>query len=1106
MRSFKRILLTISILLAVAFQLRASHLMGGEITWTCQGNGQFVFHMKLYRDCNGATGPPSAALDVFNNPSLTTIAMNLVSQTDISPQCNAIGPVITCASITPGPGAVEEFIYQSAAITISGVPPAAGWIFAYQNCCRNGAISNLLNPSAVGFTLRAKMYAYNNTNTNPCFDNSPEFLESPKTIICTGYPFTYNHNAVDIEFDSLAYAWDQPLDSYTNFPPASFNAPVLPFVAGFAYNNPLPGPALNAGNIPAVLNPYTGEVSYTSFTSGNYVTVIRVEAWRCGHKIAEIFREIQVVLLPCGNNTPPSVTPPFQANTVFQDTVYAGALVNFTLSATDFDFLSNGNPQTITINATGQEFGAGFTNAAAGCINPPCATLNAPPPVSGPFNVSTTFNWQTACNHINYTSQCFVQSNTYNFVIRTSDDFCPAPAQTIATISITVLAQPVVASPHVHCVAVAPTGAITLTWEQPIDTAGTFNSYHIFSSTNLAGPFVDVDSIFNYNQLSYTHLAANGNAGPVYYFIKTRSGCGGMTFLNAPDTVSSIYLSVTNNGNVAANLSWNNITSPAPTTQYPWFRIFREYPIGNWVLIDSTQSLNYIDSISACNSQVNYRIEIGDSLGCVSVSNVDGDIFQDVIIPNIPVIDSVSVSATNTALIGWEQSTSPDVIGYVVYQYINGIWTAIDTVWGIGNTSYVNLISNSGVQSESYVVAAFDSCGNISTFSSIQNSLLVTAYLNVCDELTSLTWNTFINMPGGIGGYNVFVSDNGGPFLLTGTTPAGDTNFVYSGLTQFHTYCFYVVAYNTTNTITASSEHTCVFANVPQQPVFNYLRVATVAGSNQVNLKAFVDITADVIRYDVYRADSLLGTYVLIGSTPSNPPNSVVLYTDYTTETNKQSYCYKMIAIDSCGADAMTSNIGRTIYLQAVGNNEITNTLNWNDYELWLGGVLKYNIYRSIDGVPDPTPIATVPFTNAVNNIYTDDVSQYNNYIGKFTYQIEGVEGAGNIYNFSDTTYSNIAEVIQKPLVYVPNAFSPNGNGLNDLFIPSSGFIDVVDYNFAVFNRWGEMIFQTSDATQGWDGRYKNHKCEPDVYVWLLTFKTASGQFIDQKGTVTLLR
>src|SRR4029079_17327132 len=112
-------------------------------------------------------------------------------------------------------------------------------------------------------------------------------------------------------------------------------------------------------------------------------------------------------------------------------------------------------------------------------------------------------------------------------------------------------------------------------------------------------------------------------------------------------------------------------------------------------LIDSTQSLNYVDSISICNSQVNYRIEIGDSLGCISVSNVDGDIFQDPIIPDIPVMDSVSVSASNTALIGWTQSTSPDVVGYVVYQFLNGIWTAIDTVWGGTTTSYENLISNS---------------------------------------------------------------------------------------------------------------------------------------------------------------------------------------------------------------------------------------------------------------------------------------------------------------------------------------------------------------------------------------------------------------------------
>ncbi|MEO5643039.1 MAG: gliding motility-associated C-terminal domain-containing protein [Bacteroidia bacterium] len=1105
MRFLRRILFLL-FTLACFQQARASHLMGGEITWTCQGNGQFVFHMKLYRDCNGSTGPPSAMLDVFNHPSLTQIAMNLISQTDISPTCNIIGPNISCAAANNTPGAVEEFIYQSSAITIAGVPPAAGWIFAYQNCCRNNAITNLANPSVAGFTLRAKMFAYNNMNTSPCYDNSPEFLESPKTITCTGYPFTYNHNAVDREADSIVYAWDEPLDVYTTIPSPIYDAQPIPFVAGFSYTSPLPGPSMNPGNVAAVLNTATGEISYTSFTSGNFVSCIRVEGWRCGQKIAEVYRDIQSVLLPCGNNSPPNVTPPFQSNTIFQDTVYAGALVNFTLSATDFDLLPNGQPQTLTINATGSQFGAGFSSTTTGCLNPPCATLTPPPPVSGVQAVNTDFSWQTACNHVNFASQCFTSSNTYNFVIRTTDDFCPAPAQNIATISITVLGYPVVQSPVIHCVAVASNGAVTLTWEQPLDTAGTFNSYHIYSSTSPNGPFTVVDSIFNYNQLSYTHVGSNGNAGPVYYFIKTRSGCGGMVLLNAQDTVSSIFLNVVNNANVTANLSWNNILIPAPTTQYTWFRIYREYPVGNWVLIDSTQSLSYVDSISICNSLVNYRIEIGDSLGCVSVSNIDGDIFQDQTSPAIPALDSVSVSSVNSAFISWQPSTSPDAIGYVLYQYINGIWTAIDTLFGINNTSYTNPISNSGQQSESYVVASLDSCGNISIFSTVHHTLFARKSYDICDATATLYWNSYINFPGGSGGYEIYVSDNGGPFSLLGTTNANDSDFVHAGLTQFHTYCYYIVAYNTTHTITSRSEVVCVFADVPVQPLYNYLRVATVAGSNTVTLKAFVDAAADVPSYNIYRADSLTAGWVLIGNTLANPPATMVTYVDVTPETDRQSYYYEVVPVDSCGVEAPTFNYGRTIFLQAVSNSEITNTISWNDYEQWLGGVLFYNIYRGIDGITDPVPIASVPFTNAGQNIYVDDVSAYNHFIGRFTYQVEGVEGPGNGFGFADTTYSNIAEVMQRPLVFVPNAFTPNGSGLNDFFMPSTGFVDIVDYDFAVFNRWGEKLYETNDLNGAWDGKYAGHKCEPGVYVWLLTFKTADGQYIDQKGTVTLIR
>ncbi|TND05360.1 MAG: hypothetical protein FD123_3653 [Bacteroidetes bacterium] len=1102
----------VSALFVVAFLLSvnaiASHLMGGEITWTCQGSGQFIFKMKLYRDCNGIPGPASATLNVFNHPTITQIAMNLLSQSDISPVCNGSGPTITCATPNGNPGAVEEFVYESAPTPISGVPPAAGWIFAYTNCCRNASVTNLVNPASLGFTLRAVMYPFSGQNTNPCYDNSPEFLESPKTIICTSYPFTYNHNAVDAELDSLAYSWAEPLDQLTVGNP--FNPPVNPafcgFAAGYSFTSPLPGTTFDPNNVPATINPNTGEISYTSFTPGNFVTVVKVEAWKCGQKVAEIFREIQVVLLACGSNSPPTVTAPFQNQlgqyVLFADTVFAGQLVTFSMQATDFQFLPNGNPQTLTMNATGNQFGTGFTNTSSGCVNPPCATLNPPPPVTAPFGVSTNFSWQTDCNHISYTNGCGIQSNTYNFVIRTQDDYCPAPALNIATISITVLPLPVVTSPEIHCLAVAPNGDVTLTWEQAIDTAGTFNSYHIFSSTSPGGPFTVVDSIFNIATTSYTHVGAGANGGPVYYLLQARSGCNGAMYMPPADTMSTIFLTVANNGNGTAGLTWNNISTPPPVSQFAWFRVWREYPAGNWVLIDSTQALSYTDTISVCNSLVYYRIEIGDSLGCVSVSNVDSKLFIDNIIPVTPAIDTVTVNANNDALLGWSTGISQDVIGYVIYQNINGVWTAIDTVWGFNNTTYTNLISNAGQMSEQYSIVAFDSCGNVSQFSPVHNSMYLTYQLDVCNASVNLAWNSYINMMPGLGGYNIYASLNGGNFILVGSTPANDTTYTEPNLQQFANYCFYIQAYNTTNTQTASSNEICVFANVPQQPVFNYLNVATVGGENVVKIETYVDIAADVIRYDVYRADQLTGPFSLIGNVPA-AGQTIVTYWDYTPQTSQQSYYYKVTAVDSCGNDAMSSNIGRTIFLAAEANQDITNTLSWNDYELWMGQVSSYNIYRQVDGGL-VQQVATIPYSGAGQNVFTDDVSAYIHFLGKFTYYIEAVEGLGNPYAFTDTSYSNVAEVVQEHLLYIPNAFAPKG--INNVFLPSTGFIDISEYKLSIFNRWGEMIFETDDPSLGWNGRYKGELSPKDVYVYLLTIKTSRGQYIDRKGTVTLIR
>lgn len=1096
----------------LAQKANASHLMGGEITWTCQGSGQFVFTLKLYRDCNGVSIGNTQILHVDNHPIIGQIPMALVSQTDISPQCNAAGPVISCAAAQtnpPIPGAVEEFIFQSAPILLNGTPPTQGWVFSFVTCCRNPALTNISNGGAQGMTLRAIMYPYNNNNMNPCYDNSPVFLQRPAAILCAGSPFSFNQNAVDPELDSLAYSWGEPLnDTVANI--SAWNPPVspqfLPYNAGFSSTNPLPGPSLNPNNVPATIDPITGQIDFTSYTTGNFVTCIKVEAWKCGQLVAEIYREMQVVILPCGNNSQPVVPPPLNGGTTYADTVYAGTLVNFALTATDFDLLPNGNPQTVTITATGNQFGTGFTNAFAGCLNPPCATLTPPPPVSSPVTASTVFNWQTSCNHINLANPCYVGSNVYNFVFEAKDDFCPAPASKFVTISITVLSTPPVMSPNVHCLAVAPNGNVTLTWDQPLDTANTFNSYHIFSSSSPNGPFTPVDSVFNYNQLTYTHVGANANAGPVYYTVQTRAGCAGMQFWAPLDTMSTIFLQVVNNNNGTASLNWNNISVPPPGSQSGKFMIYREYPIGTWVLLDSTSQMSYIDSISVCNSQVNYRIEIYDTLGCWSVSNIEGDLFQDPTIPSIPALDSVSVNVNGDAVLGWQPSSTPDVVGYVVYQYINGIWTAVDTLFGINNTAYQNIISNADLQSEYYVIAAFDSCGNISAFSPVHHSLFVTPYVNICNATSYLTWNSYINMVPGVTSYSVYVSQNGGPFTYLGSNPANDTTFEHPGLQQNSAYCYYIVAENTPGAISASSNTVCVFASVPQQPAYQYLRVVTVSNPNEVTLIGYVDNTADIQGYNVLRADTNIGPFNQVGFIPFNQQTTVI-YIDNTARTEQQSYYYQLVAVDSCGHLSISSNVSRTIYCKAKPNTNFSNTVVWNDYETWLGGISHYNIYRFIDGQFDPVPIATVPYTGSGSNVYVDDVSAYSpSATGLFSYVIEAVEGAGNMYLFTDSSFSNIAEAPQLPLVYVPNAFTPNNNGVNDIFIPSTGFIDVQDYDFRIFNRWGEQIFHTRDRYTGWDGKIGNTKCESEVYVWSLTFKTATGQYIDMAGTVTLIR
>ncbi len=120
------------------------------------------------------------------------------------------------------------------------------------------------------------------------------------------------------------------------------------------------------------------------------------------------------------------------------------------------------------------------------------------------------------------------------------------------------------------------------------------------------------------------------------------------------------------------------------------------------------------------------------------------------------------------------------------------------------------------------------------------------------------------------------------------------------------------------------------------------------------------------------------------------------------------------------------------------------------------------------------------------------------------TYRLQQV--VSTAYDCTDTAYALVV-VDPELIVHVPNTFTPDGDGVNDYFIPVIDGFDVRDYLFSIWDRWGECIFRTSDKDHAWDGRLNGELVKNDVYVWQLELRAM--QFATprlMRGHVTVLR
>ena len=127
------------------------------------------------------------------------------------------------------------------------------------------------------------------------------------------------------------------------------------------------------------------------------------------------------------------------------------------------------------------------------------------------------------------------------------------------------------------------------------------------------------------------------------------------------------------------------------------------------------------------------------------------------------------------------------------------------------------------------------------------------------------------------------------------------------------------------------------------------------------------------------------------------------------------------------------------------------------------------------------------------------------NYPSGGNFQVTLITQIPNSIDCVDTLTSQTINVITNPEIYIPNTFTPNGDGYNDIFRVRGPHYAI--FYFAVYNRWGQLVYETEDPTQGWDGMFKGKMADPGVFGYYMKAKCdEQSEEIFKKGNVTLIR
>lgn len=471
-------------------------------------------------------------------------------------------------------------------------------------------------------------------------------------------------------------------------------------------------------------------------------------------------------------------------------------------------------------------------------------------------------------------------------------------------------------------------------------------------------------------------------------------------------------------------------------------------------------------------------------------------------IPDKPELTYVTVDTSdNSIFVYWKPSAAPDVKWYFIYREVKTLsgWAGelIDSVPSSEHFFHHLLPGRDRLE---YSVTAVDSAGNESIrMPGSHIAMLTYMKYDSCRAELTLKWNQYVGWNEKLSGYRVYGSFEGSPFSQITLKFPGDTTLKIKNVEENMLYRYYVVAVKNDGLL-SSSGIADYFTYMPPPPSWMNLDEVNVLDKASAEILFSADLSGTMNDFVLYRSASGTSGFLEVQEA-ENIAELPYRFTDQVA-TSATSHTYRVDVLNSCREVVASSNTGNNILLsgQAEGTRAV---ISWTPYQSYQGSLLGYQVYRlSTDGGSEEAA-----FTGPQQTTFTEDLAAAGtgNLPGEVCYRVVAVEGTDNPYGIAGNSVSNVACVNVPTHIYMPNAFTPNGDGQNELFGPVIDFFPE-KYLFIIFDRSGKKVFETTDPSVYWDGRMAGGPMATEgVYTWFIQFTSFNGSDSEQTGSVMVI-